>query len=70
VPAGFSPYSQGESYQDNMRDKHPEAEIVLYPDIKALAIQPHPEMAYPMRSEWEYNFIKFCRGQLDRLMIL
>jgi len=69
APAGFSPYSEGTGRHDNMTGK-PEAEIVLYPDIKALAIQGHPEMAYPAQSDWEEEFIEYCRDQLDNLMAM
>ena len=68
--AGYSPFSQGEDWKDNMRDDKPEAEVVLYPDIKALAIQGHPEMAYPAQTHWEHQFIDYCRTQLNRLMEL
>jgi len=70
APSGFSPYSQGEGFKDNMESKKPEAEIVLYPEIKALAIQGHPEMAYPVETKWEEQFIGYCREQLDNLMAL
>lgn len=69
APSRFSPFSQGEGKEDNMANsKRPEAEIVLYPDIKALAIQGHPEMVYPARTEWEQEFIGYCREQLDSHM--
>lgn len=64
----FSPFSQGEGFGDDMADRKPEAEVVLYPDIKALAIQGHPEMVYPAGNVWEQNFIGFCREQLNNLM--
>lgn len=67
---GYSPFSQGEGWKDNMDDGRPEAEVVLYPEIKALAIQGHPEMAFPVEHQWEKNFINFCRLQLDRTMEL
>lgn len=68
APAGMSPFSEGTGKDDDMKDGKPEAEIVLYPDIKALAIQGHPEMAYPVEREWEEDFIAYCRQQLDRVM--
>ena len=67
---GLSPYSFGEDDEDDMKDDKPEAEIVLYPEVKALAIQGHPEYAYPSMHAWEENFIGYCRSQLDRLMRL
>jgi Peptidase C26 len=66
----LSPFSEGESNEDDMRDGKPEAEVVLYPDVKALAIQGHPEYAYPSLQPWEHEFIGYCREQLDRLMAL
>jgi hypothetical protein len=66
----LSPYAEGENMQDNMKDDKPEAEIVLYPDIKALAIQGHPEYAYPSLKPWEGEFIGYCREQLNNLMAL
>ena len=66
---GLSPYNEGVDRKDNMQG-HPEAEIVLYPNIKGLAIQGHPEMAYPPQRPWENDFIGYCRIQLDRLMEL
>lgn len=62
-----SPFSYGEDSDDDLSDK-PDAEIVLYPDIKALAIQGHPEMAYPPDNEHELTFVAYCRQQLDKLM--
>jgi hypothetical protein len=70
APAGYSPYSHGESKTDNMKDDKPEPEVVLFPDIKGLAIQGHPEMAYPAESPWEHSFIGYCREQLDKLMAM
>jgi GMP synthase-like glutamine amidotransferase len=63
----LSPFSFGESFTQRLEDK-PEVEVAIYPDIKALAIQAHPEMAYPSRAPWEEDFIKWCRKTLDEFM--
>lgn len=66
----LSPYNEGESREDNMTDDKPEVEIALYPDYKALAIQGHPEMAYPIDHPWERGLIEYCREQLNQLVPL
>lgn len=66
----LSPFAEGESKADNLQNGSPEAEIVLYPDVKALAIQGHPEFAYPYLQPWEEEFIGYCREQLNNLMAL
>lgn len=63
----LSPYSYGENNQDDMSD-HLEVEMASYPNIRALAIQPHPEMAFPPINAEESAFIKFCRDLLDSHM--
>jgi GMP synthase-like glutamine amidotransferase len=62
----LSPFNLGEPGQ-HLGGK-PEVEIAEYPDIKALAIQSHPEMVYPTQKRWEENYIQFCRGLLDKHM--
>lgn len=62
-----SPWSDGQSMTDSLEGK-PEVEVALYPDIDALAIQSHPEMAYPVRVRWEQDFVDYCRNILDNHM--
>ena len=64
----LSPFSEGQNKDDNMKDDRPEAEIVLYPDIQALAIQGHPEFVFPAYNEREAEFLGYVREQLDGLM--
>lgn len=65
----LAPYSEGEGHYDNLNGK-PEVEIAVYPDINALAIQSHPEWAYPTEWLWEEKYIKFCREILDAYMVV
>lgn len=60
----LSPINEGENRHDDLSGK-PEVEIAVYPDIKALAIQSHPEWAFPTQWGWEKDYIKFCRELLD-----
>lgn len=60
----LSPYNEGEGKHDKING-NPEVEIALYPDIQALAIQSHPEMAYPSAWPWEDTYIQYCRDILD-----
>lgn len=63
----LSPYSIGEDAADDMSGR-PEVEIARYPDINALAIQSHPEFAFPPKHGWERRYIRFCQDILDRHM--
>ncbi len=62
----LSRYSFGESNDDDLSG-HKDAEIVFYPKIRALGIQPHPEsLFYAYDNEgWEKVFIDYCRELID-----
>ena len=64
---GISPYSFGEHDGDTL-DEDREVEIAFYPEIKALAIQSHPEWAYPCKEEHQKTYIAYCRELLDKYL--
>lgn len=55
----LSPYKWGESYKDSLMGSR-DAEICFYPEIRGLAIQPHPEWLFPSRDEWHAKFVDYC----------
>jgi phosphoribosylformylglycinamidine (FGAM) synthase-like amidotransferase family enzyme len=63
----LSPYAYGESDNDKL-DEEKEVEIAFYPEIKALAIQSHPEWAYPCRDESQEKYIAYCRELLNKYL--
>lgn len=63
----LSPYSEGQSLKEKLIGQ-PEVEIARYPDINALAIQSHPEWAYPTSKPWQADFISHVRSLLDKHM--
>lgn len=64
---GISPYSFGESDEDDMSGQK-EVEICFYKDFSALAIQPHPEMLWPPREDWQKEFIDYCRELVEKYL--
>ena len=70
--SNLSPFSFGEDNEDLSFDKDgkvlPEVENCYYKKINALAIQSHPEFAFPEVEKWESNYIDHCRMLLDKLM--
>src|SRR6266702_5272674 len=56
----LSAYNFGESDRDKLL-LQPEVEVAIYPEINALAIQSHPEWAYPAANKWQKEFIDYCR---------
>ena len=63
----LSPFNWGQP-EENLGRDNPEVEIALYPDIKALAIQSHPEYCYPPSTQEEVTYINYCRKLLDDLL--
>jgi hypothetical protein len=64
--AGFSPYSQGESPEDRLDlAAFNEVEAAVYHNIRALAIQSHPEFVFPATEDWAEKYIKTCRRWLN-----
>lgn len=66
---GLSPYHRGghdEEMVNGIVDGNREAEIVLYPHIRCLATQSHPEYVYGDPEHQEY--ITYMRSLLDRHM--
>jgi len=63
----LSPFNWGEP-EENLGRNDPEVEIALYSDIKALAIQSHPEYCYPPSTPEEVVYINYCRKLLDDLL--
>jgi hypothetical protein len=71
----LSPYSQGESEDDDLsRDPSvaseslEEVEICYYKKINALAIQSHPEMVYGRSDPACKEYIEYVQGLLNKLM--
>lgn len=63
----LSPFNWGQP-EENLGRDNPEVEIALYPDIKALAIQSHPEYCYPPSTQEEVAYINYCRKLLNDLL--
>lgn len=63
----ISPYSFGESDADVL-DEDKEVEVAFYPEIKALAIQSHPEYVYPCREDWQTKYISYCRELVNKYL--
>lgn len=63
----LSPFAYGENDQDRL-DEDKEVEIAYYPEIKALAIQSHPEYVYPCREEWQEKYIAYCRELVNKYL--
>jgi len=63
----LSPYAFGENDEDRL-DEDKEVEIAYYPEIKAIAIQGHPEYVYTCRDEWQEKFIAYCRELLNKYL--
>jgi GMP synthase-like glutamine amidotransferase len=63
----LSPFAFGESFDDKL-DEDKEVEIAYYPEIKALAIQSHPEYVYPCKEEWEKVYVAYCRELLNKYL--
>lgn len=62
----LSSINEGEPGEDLSGEK--EAEIVYYPEIKALGIQGHPEWCYPSSSIEQMEFIRYCQMLLSLLV--
>ncbi len=65
---GFSPFSHGQSTDEDLSGQK-EVEVAYYSDIKALAIQSHPEWAFPCQSDEDFASLHYFRTMLNRLIL-